>query len=129
MMTTATSTSNTWRSSSESLRPRTCVLKAYEGHGAYAWHLGDFYFLAAAELNAHVPPGATLADPEVRLRAATAVIAEIEADPRAMTPLGSFRFNDVEEYRRHRRALAKAIRLFRSALKLKQKAEALPSAR
>ncbi len=108
---------------------RTKILATIDHHGCFVRHYGDFYFLAAAELNSHLPPGMTFEDPASGLRAALSVISEIEIEPKAMTSMGSFRFDSPSEYRRHRRALSKAIRLFRSALKLKERVEALATAR
>jgi len=107
---------------------RTRILKTYDRHGAYAWHLGDLYFLAAAELNDHLEPGKAWDELSARVLAATRLIAAIEADPRAQTPGGSFRFEDALEYRRHRRNLRRALSLYRRAWKLHRKVEAVAAA-
>jgi hypothetical protein len=104
--------------------PRAKILATFEQHGCYVRAWGDHYFLAASELNHHLEPGTTWDDPQAQVRAATALIAEVETDPRATTSGGSSRFTDRDEYRRHRRSLRRAIGIFRRAWKLNQMVEA-----
>lgn len=99
--------------SSRDLRSSPRVLKTFDGHGAYVESHGDHYFLCAAELNHFLDPGTSWDSPDARIPAVVRLVAEIEIESSAMTALGSFRFEDRDHYRKHRRTLSGIIRATR----------------
>ena len=93
------------------------ILITFDGHGAYVRDCGYYYLLCAAELNQCLEPGTTWDDPEARIPAVIRLIAEIAVEPHAATLLGSFRLEDLDDYRRHRRRLSKMLRAARTIAK------------
>lgn len=104
------------------LSSTSCILRTFDGHGAYCRIWGNYYFLCAADLNCHLDPGKAWEEPEAQRRAIILLVAEIEAEPSASTSAGSFRFANIEEYSRHRHRLGLTIRAFRAMLKVRASA-------